>query len=250
MGVQYPSPDGMIHVTRAEVDAYWGDEDVASTLDPERYGSVKHKKLLEKRRFLFAVAVQMARRGYLTGQNQPSQRALLETKAACPALRASSSLKIKSSIRKGTREMDAHKRRVQLSPGRVADPLQAAPGRAVPPSALSGLLRPRGALTNDAGAVWQGTLGLSPGPPQGLMTVPLHTSLDPKVTMNELTMRIWPHAAERLRYTTEGVGPFWATVWLPHIGKAFTGGLECTKKQAERSAAARALQFLQRPSGA
>ena len=248
MGVQYPSPDGMMNVTLDEVDAYWGDVDVTSLLDPERYGSAKHKKLMEKRRFLFVVAVQMAEKGYLTGQNQPSPRALAETKAACPSLCASSSVKIKSSIRKGTREMDAHKQRSQGGPGQGSDPIQAASNGAVPSPILNGLLGPSDALATDPGPLWQPALGLSPEPSPNLMSVSLHASLDPKVAMNELAMRIWPRTLERLRYTVEGVGPFWATVWLPNIGKSFTG-VECTKKQAERSAAAKALEFLQRPSG-
>jgi hypothetical protein len=33
--------------------------------------------------------------------------------------------------------------------------------------------------------------------------------------------------------------------WLPIIGKSFTGNMASAKKQAERSAATKALQFLQ-----
>jgi hypothetical protein len=83
--VRHPSPDGLIVVTLEQVAQYWGSVNIAASLDPERCRNFSRSDI-EKRRFLYVVAVLMAQRGFLTPQNQPSQRALLASKAATPEL--------------------------------------------------------------------------------------------------------------------------------------------------------------------
>ena len=259
--VRHPSPDGMVVVTLNDVNKYWGGVKITSVLDPVCLRTFIHKDL-EKRYFLFVVAVFMAQRGYLTTQNQPSERALLESKAATPELRGPSTIKIKSrrgtvnpvtaqvlSVPESTADADPELLHNVATSSTSTVPVNVAPEKPTQPQTQQSTLpqsSPEFQLSNYFGTPQFQVFGLN-----ARANILKPTSNDAKVVLNELSMRIWPHNADRLFYTTQGssLGPFWSTVWLPIIGKSFTGMMQSTKKQAERSAAAKALAFLQEVPG-
>jgi endoribonuclease Dicer len=84
--VRYPSPDGYQEVSFEDVGAHWGDRAVMDVLMPGR--ALESMADKERHRFLYTVVVRMRLAGYLTDANQPSPRAIVDTKAAVAAISA------------------------------------------------------------------------------------------------------------------------------------------------------------------
>ena len=92
---KYPSPEGFQQVTLERMNARWGDTKLDSVLDPSRSRNLKTEDL-EKRRFLYVVAIDMHDRGLLDGNNEPTGRALQGCRLACEAFAQSSGLRLRS----------------------------------------------------------------------------------------------------------------------------------------------------------
>lgn len=92
--VHYPCPDGYTTVTLFRVNAHWGAVDVISLMGK------RPKKALQaqRRRFLYTVVVEMHQKGYLTPRNEPSQKALAETKAAVEGVRVPSEVRLRDTF--------------------------------------------------------------------------------------------------------------------------------------------------------
>eukprot|EP00929_Paragymnodinium_shiwhaense_P065753 TRINITY_DN32946_c1_g1_i4.p1 TRINITY_DN32946_c1_g1~~TRINITY_DN32946_c1_g1_i4.p1 ORF type:complete len:1025 (-),score=291.04 TRINITY_DN32946_c1_g1_i4:393-3467(-) len=93
VGVTLPSPDGFFDVRVKEVDAWWKDYDLADVADKARMKNWDSNDK-ELRRFQYVVAVKLSQKGLLDDNNQPSARALRETKHACAAWPMSAGVKI------------------------------------------------------------------------------------------------------------------------------------------------------------
>ena len=74
-------------------NARWGDTKLDSVLDPSRSRNLKTEDL-EKRRFLYVVAIDMYDRGLLDCNNEPTGRALQGCRLACEAFAQSSGLRL------------------------------------------------------------------------------------------------------------------------------------------------------------
>ena len=82
LSISYPAPGGVAVIRRDDMLRYWGDVDFPNDIvDPARIRSLS-KEDLEKRRFLFVVAVDMHHRRVLGPMNAPVARAVEEARTA------------------------------------------------------------------------------------------------------------------------------------------------------------------------
>mmetsp|Transcript_87212 Transcript_87212/g.182516 ORF Transcript_87212/g.182516 Transcript_87212/m.182516 type:complete len:833 (-) Transcript_87212:565-3063(-) len=91
--VTVPSPDGYFHVHAKEVDKFWGDIGLDDIAEPSRMKNWNGNKK-EQRRFLYVVAVKLSQKGYINENNEPTAKALRETRHACEAMTMSAGIKI------------------------------------------------------------------------------------------------------------------------------------------------------------
>ena len=93
-----PSPTGFFQVTVDSVDIWWRDVALADVAEAARMKTwdATDKEL---RRFMHVAAVVLSKRGLLDENNQPTERALHETKHACRAWAMTPGVRIKVSWR-------------------------------------------------------------------------------------------------------------------------------------------------------
>ncbi len=95
VATRYPSPDGIIEIDLKQVDQYWSGQRLEDVVDKARLRNCSQVDR-ERRRFAFVTVVDMATKGHLTAENQPSARALERTKHACPAYLIPSGLRLRN----------------------------------------------------------------------------------------------------------------------------------------------------------
>lgn len=216
--VRYPSPDGVVVVTAAEVAQHWKEVGLGDVLDPDRSKSMSSADK-EKRRFLFSVAVRMHALGHLGSDNQPTGRALRDTKAA-------------------------------YDEGRLID--ERLLGLKVDAFAKDSLTSAKGLLTLTSASAAPAAMEVEPSPspqPKGLLPPPPQSSTNFKGELQELAMKKWRKPSqELLHFECERLAEqsFRASVALLQVegGPSFQGKACTGKKAAEQSAAEVALRFL------
>mmetsp|Transcript_42671 Transcript_42671/g.106197 ORF Transcript_42671/g.106197 Transcript_42671/m.106197 type:complete len:664 (+) Transcript_42671:665-2656(+) len=218
--VRFPSPAGWISVGLDEVVTFWRDVNVLSlSSNPSSIES-------ERRRFIYTAVVRMREVGYLDDHNQPSDCALLGTRAAVEAIpqvepqthirpRYPSSIVSDHSTTKLSHQQETAGYEQEL---------------AVSPASFSSTRRVPTPLSQ----------------PQSPASSP-QTLHNFKGLLNEEALRRW-RVQGCVIYNTlnAGEGGFFTTVTLPRLegGKCFRGPIQRTKKQAEQSGAHEAYSYL------
>lgn len=121
VAVKVPSPEGFFDVHAREVDALWGELDLEDVAEKARMKNWDGDKK-ELRRFLYVVAVELSKRGFLDRHNEPSARAMRETRHACEAFQMTPGVRVGVMYDpRGLREVDG-----SFSPSTHVDVEQAA----------------------------------------------------------------------------------------------------------------------------
>jgi len=255
VAARIPSPDGFFDVRADAVDGWWGDLDMR---DIAEKGRMKNWDSSDKelRRFLYVVAVEMSRRGYLDENNQPTSRALRETRHACEAWQMSPGVKI--GVRYDLQGLDAASvarmpaadaavRSISGSTSTASSsaPAQRPPVGAVPVASAPAVPSPVPAQKPPVGAAFGASplaaLSFSPAqrPPVGAAP----DVENYKARLNELLMR--PSIIGVSYRTVQADDGFRAVVTLPD-GRSFDApGCFSSKKAAEQAAAEAAVRQLE-----
>lgn len=93
--VMIPTPDGEYIVNLATINAHWGEYDIKDVVDSEQIKKWK-SKVLEKRRFMFVVAIELSKLGLLDDWNKATSKAIRKTYEACGPYQLSSKMKVKN----------------------------------------------------------------------------------------------------------------------------------------------------------
>ncbi|KAK3288831.1 dicer-like protein, variant 2 [Cymbomonas tetramitiformis] len=223
---EYPSPEGLVGVTLAQVNRHWGNVSLDDVLDAEQ----KKKMTSRKRddcRFLYVVAIDMRERSYLDRHNRPSQDALLRTKLAIPTLPLPDRVNIRNKCGDGSRQA----------------------GRPVHHCANGSVSLHENLAHNGPSAAsgdWAGSSSIRPRD-TGMLT-----SGDFKSRLNEEAAKRWRHLPirEAVRYNSESNGDvhqpqFRTKVELVPLNESFTGPWVPNKRTSEQAAAEMAVQYLE-----
>jgi len=93
--VMVPTPNGEHIVDLKRVNEHWGKYDIKDVVDSEQIKKWK-SKVLEKRRFMFVVAIELSKGGLLDDQNKATSKAIRETYEKCGPYELSSKMRVKN----------------------------------------------------------------------------------------------------------------------------------------------------------
>lgn len=234
VAVTVPSPEGFFDVPCAAVDAHWGAVDLDDMAEKKR---MRNWEPLDRelRRFLYVVAVELSKRGFLDGNNQPSARALRETRLSCEARRMRPGARIAAKydpsglsaqgvapqVSTGGSGLPPHVA-VALCGGRLAPPTRPGPAGSTP---LEPPIDRLNGLSFIDAAAQRGDAQTA------------QVEENQKGRLNEATRGAAAYA------TLPEEGGFRSIVVLPD-GRRFCGAVASSKKQAEQLAAAAAMAAL------
>jgi len=93
--VMVPTPNGELIVDLMKVNKHWDIYDIKDVVDSEQIKKWK-SKVLEKRRFMFVVAIELSKLGLLDDSNKATSKAIRETFDQCGPYQLSSKMKVKN----------------------------------------------------------------------------------------------------------------------------------------------------------
>lgn len=248
--VRYPCPEGYFDVRLEDVDAHWGDHGVNDAIVPGR--PLKTAADKELHRFVYTVVVKMHAAGYLMADNQPSARAIAETKAAIEGIRLEDEFHLQDKFAPDALELEGQPAAfMAASDGATSgvhcsfEPLDSSLS-AEAPLAYAAQLAEDAAASNPAAPAPTVLVESIIPPPVVEQTANQPEDFKSRLNLNAQLLWVKSGGPSNLRYTFEREGPphqptYRATVRLVPFDESFTGGQAMTKKNAEQAAAEAAL---------
>ena len=242
--MQYPSAMGLVTVTLKDVNRYWGDHDVSHVVDSERTKNMTRHEL-ERKRFLFVVAVDMHQRGTLDQSNLPTPSAIIGARAMMASNPAAEAPPMAMAAKGGVHLRDVF----------APDSLEGASGsrfKGSRPESSQGMppnpsTRPQLKAPSPVDLPMPSTL-LKSRPPQSSSepTSMAPTMADYKSQLNAKANALWKSPAVTYEYDRVGEQLYRSRVLLKKLPNhpPLEGSTESGKAAAAQSAANAALQWL------